>query len=85
MCTALSQIDKLVAKLKARPPEASFADVEAVLAAYGWEKRRTKGSHHTYRKPGEAELLTIPTVGGRTVKRTYLDKVCEMLGLDDES
>jgi predicted RNA binding protein YcfA (HicA-like mRNA interferase family) len=79
----MSKIDKLVAKLKARPPELEFADVEKVLDAYGWQLRRRAGSHVSYRKPGDPRLLTIATVSGKTVKTTYLDMICDYLGLDE--
>lgn len=50
-------------------------------------KARTKvndlGSHLSFRKPGDARLLTICTENGKTVKTVYLDKVCDYLGLDD--
>ena len=79
----MSQMDKLVAKLKARPPEASVGDVKKVLDAYGWELRSQNSSHMTYRKPGDPRLLTIATVNGRIVKTTYLAKLCDYLELDD--
>ncbi len=79
----MSQLDKLVAKIKARPPEANVGDVMKLLEAHGWQSRRPSGSHISFRKPGDPRLLTISTVHGRTVKTTYLDMICEYLGLDD--
>lgn len=79
----MSQRDKLVAKLRARPATASIGDVRKVLDAYGWELRSQKGSHLSFRKPRDPRLLTICTENGRTVKTVYLDRVCEYLGLDD--
>ena len=79
----MSQLDKLVARLRARPVTASIGDVRKVLDAYGWELRSQKGSHLSFRKPGDARLLTICAENGKTVKTVYLDKVCDYLGLDD--
>lgn len=79
----MTQLEKLVAKLKARPPEARVSDVVKVLLAFGWELRSQEGSHMSFRKPGDPRLLTISTVGGKKVKAVYLDKVCDYLGLDD--
>lgn len=45
--------------------------------------RRPSGSHISFRKPGDPRLLTISIVHGRAVKTTYLDMICEYLGLDD--
>lgn len=62
--------DKLIQRIVARPPEASFADVRAVFEQAGWILHRTKGSHHIFVKEGERSM-TIPVVDGRRVKRTY--------------
>lgn len=74
--------DKLIARIRARPPEADFGDVQAVLEYFGWTLDRESGSHATFTKRGEFPL-TVPKVGGRKVKRTYLTILCERLGLDD--
>ena len=46
-------------------------------------KPEAKWQHISFRKPGDPRLLTISIVHGRTVKTTYLDMICEYLGLDD--
>jgi predicted RNA binding protein YcfA (HicA-like mRNA interferase family) len=74
--------DKLIARIRARPPEADFNDVRAVLEAFGYHDRGGKGSHHVFVKEGSPPV-TVPTVGGRRVKRHYLDKLCELLELDE--
>ena len=79
----MTQLDKLVRKLKGRPVTAPIGDVRKVLDAYGWEFRSQRGSHLSFRKPGDPRLLTICTESGKTVTTVYLDKVCEFLGLDD--
>lgn len=78
----MTQLVKLIQRLRARPPEARFNDVRRVMEAYGWEFDRQSGSHCTFVKPGELPFV-IPTVSGRTVKRRYLDRVCALLELDD--
>src|SRR4051812_48910910 len=50
----LARLDKLIAKIKARPAEATFADVRRLLEAYGWELKRRESSHCTFHKPGES-------------------------------
>ena len=74
--------EKLIERIRARPPEANFHDVRRLLEAYGWALARERGSHAHFTKPGE-RTLSIPRVGGRRVKRVYLDLICERLGLDD--
>lgn len=78
---AMSQRDKLVARIRARPPEADFGDVRALLEEFGWTLQRERGSHVIFVKPGERSIV-VPKVGGRKVKRTYLAMLCERLGLD---
>jgi predicted RNA binding protein YcfA (HicA-like mRNA interferase family) len=78
----LSQREKRIAKLRARPPEADFDDVRAVLEDFGWVLGRQSGSHLTFTKANE-RILPIPLTGGRRVKRRYLDIICERLGLDE--
>lgn len=78
----MSQLEKLLGRIKARPPEADFDDVRRVLEAFGYVTRGGKGSHYAFKKPGSPTII-VPTIKGRTVKRTYLDQICELLGLDD--
>jgi predicted RNA binding protein YcfA (HicA-like mRNA interferase family) len=37
----------------------SFRDLERLLDAFGWEHRRTKGSHRHYVHPSVPSVLTI--------------------------
>lgn len=79
----MAKIDKHLERLRRRPPEASFADVRAVLEARGWFEVRQKGSHITFTKPGEPVIVTISLTGKDKVKRFLLDKYSEQLGLDE--
>ena len=78
----MTQFDKLIARILARPPEAEFRDVRHLLEAYGWQLDRIRGSHVHFTKSGE-RTLSIPLVRGRRVKRRYLDLVINRLGLND--
>ncbi len=78
----MPDLDKLIAKIKARPSEADFVDVRALLEAFGWTERNGKGSHWVFAKEGERSL-TVPTISGRKVKRYILDQIIERLGLDN--
>lgn len=79
----MSQREKLIARIQARPPEAKFADVRALLEEFGWSEDRRKGSHITYVKVSEKQVITIALTSGRFVKRHYLDDICKRLGLDE--
>lgn len=78
----MTQQDRLIERLRARPAEADFNDVRRVLEAFGWALARERGSHAMFTKPGE-RTITVPRVSGRRVKRVYLDLILERLGLGD--
>ncbi|MGC4105235.1 MAG: type II toxin-antitoxin system HicA family toxin [Thermomicrobiales bacterium] len=78
----MTKRDKLVRRIRQRPPEADFDDVRAVLDLFGWTFDRQRGSHASFTKPGEGSI-TVPISHGK-VKRAYLDHLCEALGLDNE-
>jgi len=78
----MGRLDKLIAKIRARPPEADFGGVRKLLEAYGWKLDRQGSSHCVFVKAGEPPI-SVPTGSGRRVKRTYLVHLCTRLGLDD--
>jgi predicted RNA binding protein YcfA (HicA-like mRNA interferase family) len=73
--------DKLVDRLRRRPPEADFDDIRKLLEDNGWAMRWGSG-HAVFRKPGRRPLI-VPMVKGRKVKRYIIDRVLEALGLDE--
>jgi predicted RNA binding protein YcfA (HicA-like mRNA interferase family) len=77
----VSADEKLLEKLRRRPSEADFRDLERLLKGEGWERTRQKGSLVSFEKVGEA-TITVPMVRGRKVKRIYINKVLTWLGLD---
>ena len=79
---AVTQFDRLIQRIRARPPEARFNDVCRLLEAYGWTLKRQTGSHAQFTKPGE-RTQSVPLVRGRTVKRYILDQIIDRLGLDE--
>ena len=78
----MTQFDKLVARILARPPEAEFREVRRLMEAYGWRLDRRRGSHVSFRKAGERHIVVVVT-RGRKVKRSYLVTIINRLGLDD--
>ncbi len=78
----MTQLEKMIAKIGARPPQADFAEVRALLEALGWVLDRERGSHVVFKKAGEYPII-FPKQGGRKVKREYLAHICERLGLDE--
>lgn len=79
----MAGVDKQLDRLRRKPPEASFADVRAVLEAYGWTRARQESSHVSFTKPGERSL-TVPLVN-RKVKRYVVNQILQRLGLDNDA
>ncbi len=77
----MSRDEKLVGRIKARPPEADFDDVKRVLELHGWRQSRQSGSHAAFRAGKGRGTIIVPIVGGRKVKRAYLDMIIEKLEL----
>lgn len=75
--------EKLIERLRRRPPEAEFADIERLLEDSGFRRVNSDGSHFVYRD-GAGRQATVPTVKGHKVKRAYVARVLEILGLDEE-
>lgn len=78
----MANLCKLIDRLLRLPPEADFSDVQKVLEDFGWTHDRTRGSHHSFTKDRH-HPITVPTVSGTKVKRTYIKKIAEELGLED--
>ena len=80
----MTKREKLIARLRARPRQASFGDVTTLLEGFGWTLNRQKGSHVTFIKDGERSL-SFPVVGGQYVKGIYVDHIFARLDLDDRA
>lgn len=75
--------EKLVEKLRRKPPEAEFSDIERLLEAFGHYRAGGDGSHFVFRG-ADGRKVTVPTVKGRKVKRQYIVRVLQFLGIDLE-
>ncbi len=76
----MTSFDRSLARLRTGAPEADFGDVRRVLEGLGYVQRRQKGSHVTFKKPGEPSV-PFPLVAGRKVRRIYVEQFLDKLGL----
>jgi predicted RNA binding protein YcfA (HicA-like mRNA interferase family) len=76
----VTQRQKLIDRIRGRPPQASFDEVRQLLEAFGWQQARQSGSHVSFTKRGERTIV-VPR-HNENVKRVYLDQICSRLGLD---
>jgi HicA toxin of bacterial toxin-antitoxin, len=45
----MSKLEKLIEQFLRDPPEVRFDDVQYLLESFGFEEKRSKGSHRTFR------------------------------------
>ena len=74
--------EKLLERLRRKPPEADFGDIHRLLEGSGFHRAGADGSHFVYRNAAGRQV-TVITVKGRKVKRPYIVRVLEFLGLDE--
>ncbi|MBV6623288.1 MAG: type II toxin-antitoxin system HicA family toxin [Rivularia sp. (in: Bacteria)] len=77
----MSKLEKLVQQFLKRPPDVKFEDVRYILEAFGFEEKRSKGSHHSFSNL-EGRTITVPKKGGKKVKGVYVEKIVELLNLE---
>ena len=81
----MRRADKLLRRIRNHPGSVSFAELERLLLAHGFELRRARGSHHIYVHGQRKELrITVPFKRphvGRIYVKAVLDLI-EQLGDD---
>jgi predicted RNA binding protein YcfA (HicA-like mRNA interferase family) len=60
----MGKLGKLVEQFLANPPEVRFDDVCYILTAFGFEEKRSKGSHHTFVN-ADGLNITVPKKSGK--------------------
>jgi predicted RNA binding protein YcfA (HicA-like mRNA interferase family) len=75
----MTRIEKLQEKLLRKPVDMRFDEVKAILKSHGFENVRTRGSHFFF--TNNRNVISIP-VHNNTVKKTYLEKIIEILKLE---
>jgi predicted RNA binding protein YcfA (HicA-like mRNA interferase family) len=75
----VTKLEKLKEKLLRRPIDMRFEEVKTILRSHGFDNVRTKGSHFFF--TDNKKVISIP-VHNNTVKKTYLDKIIEILNLE---
>ncbi|MEG4917131.1 type II toxin-antitoxin system HicA family toxin [Microcoleus sp. B13-B6] len=55
-----------------------------ILTAFGFEEKRSKGSHHTFRN-ADGLKITVSKKGGKKVKGVYVKQIVVLLKLEEWS
>ncbi|MDR2900915.1 MAG: type II toxin-antitoxin system HicA family toxin [Treponema sp.] len=71
----MSSIDKIIEKMKNQPHGIRLAEAERVLAAYGYQLKRQKGSHRHYLN-ANGDLITLKD----PLKISYVNELLERIG-----
>ena len=80
----MGKIEKLVEEFLRDPPEVQFSDIRYLLESFGFEEKRSRGSHHTFRNE-DGLKITVPKKGGRMVKAVYVQQIVKLLNLEESS
>lgn len=80
----MGKLEKLVEQFLNQPPEVRFEDVRYLLEAFGFEEKRSKGSHHSFRD-SQGRKITVPKKGGQKVKGIYVQQIVQLLNLEEWS
>ena len=75
----MTKREKRLERIRQNPNNVSLDALRRVLEDYGFEHKRTSGSHHTfsYTQGGETKLFTVPF--RRPIKAVYVKKVLKLL------
>ena len=75
----MTKSSKLYAQLLDNPSTIiSFHDFERLLGAFGWQHKRTKGSHRTFAHPKVPAVLTI-NPDGKAAQRYQVRLLLEFI------
>ena len=74
--------EKLIKKFLTDQTHITVADFDQLLAAYGFEYRKSCGSHKGYHKKGERPIIVIIPKHTKYVKREYVEKIVKRLNLE---
>jgi predicted RNA binding protein YcfA (HicA-like mRNA interferase family) len=80
----VGKLEKLIEQFLREPPEVEFRDVRYLLESFGFEEKRSRGSHHTFRNI-EGLKITVPKKGGRMVRGVYVQQIVKLLNLGSSS
>jgi predicted RNA binding protein YcfA (HicA-like mRNA interferase family) len=75
----MSQLEKLIEKLKRSKSDVSLGDLVNVLSSTGYDRVRQKGSHIHFRK-SNSPFITVPT-HHQKVKIVYVKEILKLLDL----
>jgi predicted RNA binding protein YcfA (HicA-like mRNA interferase family) len=75
----MAKRDKLRQRIEQHPKNVAFRDLRLLLEAYGFQLKRTKGSHHTFvgSVSGKKTALVVPYQ--QPLQPVYVKKALELI------
>lgn len=78
----MSQIEKLIDRLRSKPSDMRPVELIRVFRHFGYGVRKRKGSHCTCHKDGRYPM-TVP-LNVRQLKKSYIIRAIRILGLEED-
>lgn len=78
----MSSFQKLVRKFLSEPCKIDIDDVRRLLDYLDYTEKKHAGSECIFHKKG-CHPINVPTVKGKEVKRFYVKRIVETLGLEE--
>jgi predicted RNA binding protein YcfA (HicA-like mRNA interferase family) len=75
----MTKIDKLLARIRNNPKNVTFDDLRKVLEAYGFELRRSEGSHRMFKSPLAPDTLLVIPFKRPYVKVKYVEDALALI------
>lgn len=74
----VSNVDKIIEKMKSQPNGIRPEEAEKVLKSYGYENVRQKGSHRQYLNKATGDLVTVKQEN--PLKKAYVVDILNRIG-----
>jgi predicted RNA binding protein YcfA (HicA-like mRNA interferase family) len=75
----MAQRDKLLEAICRNPRNVRFADACRAATAIGFEPGRIRGSHHTFKRPGEMTILNFQKMASGKIPAYQAEQLIEMI------
>lgn len=75
--------EKLIRKFLVDKMHITVGDCDSLLNAYGYELRKSGGSHRVYHKKGDAPVIVVIPKKSRYVLSPYVNRIIKDLGLEE--
>ncbi|MET0039303.1 type II toxin-antitoxin system HicA family toxin [Dehalococcoides mccartyi] len=76
-------LEKLINQILANPDKITEDDCFKILTAYGYELRKSSGSHRVYHKANSRAITVISPKKAKYVKEVYVKEIIEILKLGE--